>query len=85
MALGACYRVCVDDHDLVVVACLAQLRTRDAHSQGVLVPAESVMPAVLSPTAASSCDLRACRRAAQSSWRKAVATKIHVTEAYVPA
>lgn len=45
-ALGACYRVCVDDHDLVVVACLAQLDTRDAYSQGVLVPVESVMPAV---------------------------------------
>ena len=58
VTLGACYRVWVDDHDLVVVACPARLRTRQAHSQGVLVPAESVVPAVLSSPTASSCDLR---------------------------
>ena len=57
VTLGACY--------LLAVACYARLRTRalgvliveDPHSQGALVPNQSVMPAVLS-TAGRSCYLR---------------------------
>src|SRR5580704_16916605 len=55
------------NHDLVAVPCRARLCTRAPlwvviveypHSQGAPVPAQSVMPAVLSSTAARSCDRR---------------------------